>query len=83
MSTENNISFNNEVKFKIRSRSILGAPEIPTMIRVLVKKGLVKNEKQAIAVLMTAVVLFISFTVFLIGTSVSVPTAVVGSELLQ
>ncbi|MBC7981980.1 hypothetical protein H7X65_02800 [Candidatus Parcubacteria bacterium] len=90
MSIENNpttinaetFSFD-ESKFKIRSRALLGAPEIPTMIRVLVKNGIVKTENQAVAILLSVVAVFIGVSVFLVHRSVVVPPAVISPELVS
>lgn len=54
-----------ESKFKLRSRAILGAPEIPTMIRFLVSKNIVKTENQAVAVMLTLCLLIIAATVII------------------
>lgn len=78
----NNFSFD-ESKFRIKSRAILGAPEVPKMIRILVKKGFVKNEVQAITLLLVSVVVLVGVSVFLINRSVSVPPAVISPELLS
>lgn len=87
MSTENiNTSSDfqfDESQFKIRSRRIIGEPEIPTMIRVLVKNKFVKTENQAVAVLLTVVALFIIATVFIINSSVAVAPAIPDSESLS
>lgn len=77
-----NFSFD-ESKFKIRSRAILGAPEVPTMIRVLVKNKIVKTENQAVAVLLSVVAVFIGVSVFLIHRSVVVPPAVISPALVS
>ncbi len=82
MTPENkNITFD-ESKFKIRSRAILGEPEVPTMIRVLVRNKIVKNENQAVTILLSGVVLLIGASVFLINKSVSVPTATISPTLM-
>ncbi len=46
--------------FHIRSRRLLGAPETPTMIKLLLKYRLAKNEKHALYILIGVVVLFLS-----------------------
>lgn len=54
-----------ESKFKLRSRRLLGQPEVPTMIRFLVSKGLVKTENQAVAVTLGVCILLIVATVII------------------
>ena len=53
-------------EFHIRSRRILGAPETPAMVQFLLKRGWAKNEKQALYILIAAIVIFlgISFYIF-------------------
>jgi len=90
MSIENNLtpvsadSFSfDESKFKIRSRAILGAPEIPTMIRVLVKGGLAKTENQAVAILLGITIAMVGVSVFFISRSMSVPPATINPALIS
>ena len=75
MSTENDIIFD-ESKYKIKSRVIFGKPEVTTMIFVLVNKGIVKTEKQAMALLLICIVLLLSISVMLFSRSVAVPVAI-------
>ncbi len=82
MTTENNFSID-ESRFKIRSRRIIGDPEIPTMIRVLVKNNFVKTEKQAVAVILSIVLIFLIISGVLIKKSVSVPEATISPALLN
>jgi hypothetical protein len=58
-----------ESKFKLRSRKILGQPEVPTMIRFLVTKGFVKTENQAVAVTIGICILLIIATVVIFKSS--------------
>ena len=53
-----------ESQFKLRSRRILGEPEIPGMIKFLVVKGIVKTEKQAVGIMLGVVVTLILISVF-------------------
>lgn len=53
-----------ESQFKLRSRRILGEPEVPVIIKFLVTKGLVKNENQAIGLLLTIISILIVISVF-------------------
>lgn len=54
-----------ESKFKLKSRAILGEPQIPGMIRFLVGKKFVKTETQAITVLLIITALIIGISVFI------------------
>lgn len=93
MSIENNmidVSTNNpsaspitfeESKFKIKSRRILGELEVPTMIRLLVNKRIVKNEKQAISLMLIFVILLILTTIFFFNKSMNIPVAIPSPEL--
>ena len=67
MSTENNISFEND-NFKYKSRVILGQAEVPKMTRFLIGKGVVKNEQSANVVLTTVTVisLLLSVLIFIV-----------------
>lgn len=69
-----------ESKFKLRSRAILGAPEIPTMIRFLVSKNIVKTENQAVMVMLSLCAVIIGVTVFVFVFS-GVPLAAVDPNL--
>ncbi len=63
-STSTTMQFD-ESKFKLRSRAVLGEPQVPGMIRFLVGKNLVKTETQAITILLIIIVLIIGVTVFI------------------
>lgn len=52
-------------EFHIKSRRIFGDPETPTMIRLLLKYKIVKNEKQAVAVLLGIILVALSATFLL------------------
>lgn len=54
----------NESQFKLRSRRLLGEPEVPVLIKFLVVKGLVKSENQAISLLLTIIGILIIISVF-------------------
>lgn len=58
-----------ESQFKLRSRRILGEPEVPGMIKVLVTKGIVKTERQAIMFLLGIVVVFIAISIFIVKSN--------------
>lgn len=88
MSIENNtidipsssITFD-ESKFNIKSRRILGELEVPTMIKVLVNRHFVKNEKQAISLMLALVIMLIIASVFLFTRSANVDSAIPSPEL--
>lgn len=50
---DNNIVFD---EFKIKSRSVFGQAESPAMIRYMMKKGIVKNEKTANGILFGVII---------------------------
>lgn len=60
-----------DAKFHIRSRKILGEPTTPTMVNFLLNKGIVKNEKQAVIVLISTIVVFMSLSIFIIDRSLN------------
>ncbi len=84
---ENNTSASSitfdESKFKIKSRRILGELEVPTMIKLLVNKRIVKNEKQAISLMLIFVVVLIIATIFFFNRSMNVPIAIPSPELIS
>lgn len=55
-----------ESQFKIRSRRLLGEPQVPGMIRFLVTKGIVKTEKQAVGAMLTVVGVLIVATIWVV-----------------
>ena len=66
------LNFIEENEFHIKSRRLLGEPTTPSMVRFLLRTGIVKNEKQALFVLMgmITVILILTFVIakiFLIG----------------
>ncbi len=65
-----------ESQFKLRSRRILGEPEVPGMIKVLVTKGVVKTEKQAVSVLLGIVLVFIAVSVLIVRSNGVQPASV-------
>jgi hypothetical protein len=80
ISTESSITFD-ESKFNIKSRKVLGELEVPTMVKILVNKHIVKNEKQALGLMLTAVVILIIVSIFLFTNFTSVKTAIPSPEL--
>jgi hypothetical protein len=60
------ITFNDNNNFKYKSRVILGQPKVPNMSKFLVGKGIVKNEKQALFIMLAFTGLMIISTVLTI-----------------
>ena len=56
-----------ERKGKDNSGILFGEPETPSMIRLLLKTGVVKTELQAVVVLLVIVVLFLGIAIWLIA----------------
>lgn len=56
-------------KFHLRSRRISGEPEVPTVIKFLVSKGIVKNENQAIGIMLCIIGLLIIFSIMVTRSS--------------
>lgn len=54
-----------EDNFHIKSRRLLGEPDTPTMIKFLLKTGLVKTEKSALILLVFVIVVALSATIFI------------------
>ena len=61
------IEFNEENEFHIKSRALFGDPQTLTMIRLLLKTGIIKKEKHAVAVLLIMVVIFVGVTLFVLN----------------
>lgn len=71
-----------ESKFKLRSRRVLGEPEVPALIKFLVVKGIVKSESQAIGVLLVFIGALIMVSIFIGRSSGTVP-ATLDSEYIS
>lgn len=87
MPTENNLTFD-ENKYKIKSRVILGQMETPGMIKFLIQKGIVKNEKTAQGILIAAACAFLLvsvyvFAVFVFDVKLFDKAPVLTPELIQ
>jgi hypothetical protein len=82
MSTENNFSLD-ESSFKIKSRVILGQPVTPAIIKTLVNKKIVKNERQAAVLLTSVFSVLVIVTYFLFAQSVNTPEAIIDPALLN
>jgi hypothetical protein len=62
----NGVDFIERNEFHIKSRRLLGEPATPTMISILLKTGIAKNEKQALLILLATILAAIGLTVALI-----------------
>ena len=69
------VDFIEQNEFHIKSRRILGDLETPTMIRILLKVGIVKTEKQALFVLLAISALILFFTISLINARINPATS--------
>lgn len=61
-----NVDFLEKNEFHIRSRKLFGDPTTPTMISILLKTGLAKNEKQAAGILLSIIAITLTLTSVLI-----------------
>jgi hypothetical protein len=59
------IDFMEDNEFHIKSRQLLGAPTTPSMVTFLLKSGVAKNEKQALIVLISVIIIISGITFFL------------------
>lgn len=81
MSTKNDITFEDS-RFSIKSRTILGEPKVPNIIKFLVNKKIVKNEKQATYLILFLFVVLISLTIYLFRTSVVSEPAILDPQFI-
>lgn len=58
-------------KFHIRSRKLLGEPTTPAMINFLISKKVAKDEKQALIILVSIIVIFLGLSIFIIDKSIN------------
>lgn len=58
-------------KFHIRSRKLLGEPTTPAMVNFLISKNVAKDEKQALIILISAIVVFLALSIFIIDKSIN------------
>ena len=58
-------------KFHIRSRKLLGEPTTPAMINFLISKKVAKDEKQALIILVSVIVIFLGLSIFIIDKSIN------------
>jgi len=59
------LRFNEEDNFHIKSRRLFGEPTTPSMISFLLRFGIVKNEKQALVLLLSFVFVIIFLTIYI------------------
>ncbi len=70
----NRVDFIEKNEFHIKSRKLFGEPVTPTMVTLLLKTGIVKNEKQALFVLTGVVIVTLALTSVLLYFRISPPT---------
>jgi hypothetical protein len=56
------VDFLDQNEFHIKSRRLLGEPTTPTMISLLLKSGIAKNEKQALLMLVAVILATLGLT---------------------
>ena len=61
------VEFIEQNEFHIKSRKLFGEPATPSMVYFLLKVGIVKNEKQAVMVLLSIIILVLILTFSLIS----------------
>ena len=61
------VEFNEENELHIKSRALFGDPQTPTMIRLLLKTGIIKKEKHAVAALLVMVVIMVGATLWILN----------------
>ncbi len=70
----NSVDFIEQNEFHIKSRRLLGDATTPTMITILLRTGIAKNEKQALVILILIIVSTLGLTFGLIHAR-STPTS--------
>ena len=69
-----NIVFD-ENKYKIKSRSTLGSPEVSTIIRLMIKSKIVKNKNQASVMILFLIIICLGLSFYFINlTFINQPT---------
>ena len=76
----NRVEFNEENEFHIKSRALFGDPQTPTMIRLLLKTGIIKSERHAVFALLIIVVLMISATWWILNDRNSASDLFIGPD---
>lgn len=61
----NTLEFMEDNDFHIKSRRLLGNPSIPSLIKFLIKNGIVKTEKQALFTVIGFILMIIFLTIWL------------------
>ena len=61
---EDKVIFEEDNEFHMKSRRLLGKPETPGMVRFLLNTGIVKNEKQALIVLIGVIIVVVVATIW-------------------
>lgn len=61
------IDFMENNEFHVKSRKLLGEPQTPTMVNLLLRSGLVKTEKQALIVLIVFICLVFFLTLLILN----------------
>lgn len=59
------INFVEENGFHIKSRRLLGEPTTPSLVRLILRSGFAKDEKQALLILISMVSIIILLTIYL------------------
>lgn len=70
----NKVDFIEKNEFHIRSRKLFGDPTTPTMIKILLKTGLARNEKQALLILTIIIFASLIVTSWILYTDIVPPT---------
>ncbi len=68
------VDFIEKNEFHIRSRKLFGEPTTPTMVIILLKTGIAKNEKQALGILLGTVAAILLLTSWLLYSRINPPT---------
>lgn len=70
-------------KIKTKSRAIFGKPVVPKMVKFLIKKGIVKTERQALVIVLGVSVISIGLSVILINQFVVISPAIIDTNLIS
>ena len=69
------VDFLEKNEFHIRSRKLFGDPTTPTMITILLRTGVAKNEKQALAILLGVIAITLTLASILLYSRLTPPTS--------
>lgn len=64
-----------ENNFQYKSRTILGDPQVPKVIKFLLGNKIVKNEKQAQALLLAVVIISVLLAIYFFASAAAGPQA--------